>query len=192
MKNPDVDAYIARSAPFARPILHKIRGLFHQARPEIEEKIKWGCPSFERGGIIGIMAAFRAHCRLVPWKDVAEKITSVSQLPKDAVARIRAGVAAQASGRKQKPDGKSKPPLKVPPISWPRSGRTGRPGPPSRPSRRATGASTWSGSSRRRPRRRASGGGRRPCLDRRREIPELEVSLAGFRAAFQRSGPNFK
>lgn len=116
MKNPDVDAYIARSAPFARPILRKIRGLFHQACPEIEEKIKWGCPSFERGGIIGIMAAFKAHCRLVLWKDVAEKITSVSQLPKDAVARIRAGVAAQASGRKQKPAGRSKPPLKVPPY----------------------------------------------------------------------------
>jgi hypothetical protein len=116
MKNPAVDAYIAKAAPFARPILQRIRGLFHQACPEIEEKIKWGCPSFERGGIIGLMAAFKAHCRLVLWKDVAEKITDVSQLPKDAVARIRAGVAAQASGGKQRPPRTSKPPLKVPPY----------------------------------------------------------------------------
>lgn len=116
MRNPAVDAYIAQAAPFARPILHRIRALFHEACPEIDEKIKWGCPSFERGGIIGIMAAFKAHCRLVLWKDVAERITDASQLPKDAVARIKAAVAAQASGKKRMPAKKSRPSLKTPPY----------------------------------------------------------------------------
>ena len=87
MKNPAVDAYIAKAPPFAKPILKKIRELFHQACPEIEETIKWGCPSFDRDGGIGIMAAFKAHCRLVLWKKVTEKITTVSQLPKAAAFR---------------------------------------------------------------------------------------------------------
>ena len=100
MKNPAVDAYIAQAPPFARPILRKVRALFHQACPDLEEKIKWGCPAFERGGILGIVAAFKAHCRMVIWRDVAEKITRVSELPKNAVAMIRAAVAARASGQK--------------------------------------------------------------------------------------------
>jgi hypothetical protein len=114
MKNPAVDAYIAKAAPFARPILRKIRALFHQACPGIEEKLKWGCPSFERGRIIGIMAAFKAHCRLVLWRDVAAKITKVSQLP--SAAAFRAAVAAQTSGARSLPPRKPKPPLKVPPY----------------------------------------------------------------------------
>jgi hypothetical protein len=49
MKNhsPKVDAYIAKSPEFARPILERIRKLFHQACPEIEETINWGFPHFE-------------------------------------------------------------------------------------------------------------------------------------------------
>jgi hypothetical protein len=34
-KSPEVEAYIAKSAEFARPILEKIRTLFHAACPEI-------------------------------------------------------------------------------------------------------------------------------------------------------------
>jgi hypothetical protein len=112
VKNPAVDAYIAKAAPFAKPILARIRALFHQACPDVEETIKWGCPSFDRGGGIGIMAAFKAHCRLVLWKKVTEKITKVSQLPK--LAAFRAAVAARASGQSWMPPRKPKPPLKVP------------------------------------------------------------------------------
>jgi len=116
MKNPAVDAYIAKAAPFAKPILAKIRALFHAGCPEIEEKIKWGCPSFERGGLIGVMAAFKAHCRLLLWKEVTEKITDVSQLPKDAVAKIRAAVAARAAGGSAMGARKKRPDLKPPPA----------------------------------------------------------------------------
>jgi hypothetical protein len=112
MKNPAVDAYIAGAAPFARPILAKIRALFHQACPGIEEKIKWGCPSFDRGGMIGIMAAFKAHCRLVLWKEVTEKITDASQLP--GIAAFRAAVAARVSGEKLMAPRKARPPVKAP------------------------------------------------------------------------------
>ena len=41
-----VDAYIARAQPFARPILERVRRVFHRACPDIEERLKWGCPSF--------------------------------------------------------------------------------------------------------------------------------------------------
>lgn len=54
MKNtsPDVDAYIDNAADFAKPILKKLRKLFHQACPEIRETIKWSSPFFEYEGIL--------------------------------------------------------------------------------------------------------------------------------------------
>jgi uncharacterized protein YdeI (YjbR/CyaY-like superfamily) len=58
-----VDAYIARAAPFAQPVLEHLRALVHKACPDIEEGIKWGMPSFMRGGRnVAHMAAFKAHC----------------------------------------------------------------------------------------------------------------------------------
>lgn len=98
MKNPAVDAYIAKAPAFAQPILASIRALFHRACPEIEETIKWGAPAFERGGLIGIMAAFKAHCRMILWRGSAAKIATLAELPQDAVARIKAILDARASG----------------------------------------------------------------------------------------------
>ena len=66
--NPQVDAYIARAQPFARPILQKLRRLFHKACPQIEEKLKWGVPSFEYKGMIGGFAAFKQHVSWGMWK----------------------------------------------------------------------------------------------------------------------------
>jgi uncharacterized protein YdeI (YjbR/CyaY-like superfamily) len=63
-----VDAYIARSADFAKPILNHIRGLVHTACPESEEALKWGFPTFVHRGIMCGMAAFKAHCSLGFWK----------------------------------------------------------------------------------------------------------------------------
>ncbi|MDZ4806566.1 MAG: hypothetical protein SGI90_17070 [Candidatus Eisenbacteria bacterium] len=39
-RDPRVDAYIARSAPFAQPILKHLRKLVHQACPDCEETLK--------------------------------------------------------------------------------------------------------------------------------------------------------
>lgn len=63
-KNPLVDAYIAKSQPFARPILTRIRAAAHRACPTIEERLKWGAPSFEHKGAVCLMASFKAHCVL--------------------------------------------------------------------------------------------------------------------------------
>lgn len=63
-----VDAYIAKSAEFAKPILEHLRELIHKTVPEVEEKIKWGMPSFEyKGPFIGT-AAFKKHFALMFWK----------------------------------------------------------------------------------------------------------------------------
>ena len=66
--NPQIDAYIQKAQPFARPILSKLRGLFHKACPDIEEKLKWSVPSFERNGIVGGFAAFKNHVSWGLWK----------------------------------------------------------------------------------------------------------------------------
>ncbi|HTI07053.1 MAG TPA: YdeI/OmpD-associated family protein [Puia sp.] len=67
--DPRIDAYIARSAPFARPILQHLRELVHKACPEARETIKWGFPHFEyNGAILCSMAAFKQHSTFGFWK----------------------------------------------------------------------------------------------------------------------------
>lgn len=66
--DPRVDAYIAKSAEFARPILTRLRKLVHEGCPEVTETLKWGMPSFEYKGILCGMAAFKAHCAFGFWK----------------------------------------------------------------------------------------------------------------------------
>ena len=66
--DPRVDAYIERSANFARPILEHLRKLVHTACPDVEETLKWSMPSFTLGGrILCGMAAFKAHCAFHFW-----------------------------------------------------------------------------------------------------------------------------
>lgn len=64
----EVDAYIKRKAPFAQPILHHVRKLFHRACPELKETMKWNFPHFEYKGIVGSMAAFKQHVSYGFWK----------------------------------------------------------------------------------------------------------------------------
>jgi uncharacterized protein YdeI (YjbR/CyaY-like superfamily) len=87
--NPQVDAYIARAQPFARPILQKLRDLFHKASPAIEEKLKWGVPSFEHKGIVGGFAAFKQHVNWGLWK---------ASLLDDPTGAMRADASSPMSG----------------------------------------------------------------------------------------------
>lgn len=69
LTDPRIDAYIAKSAPFAQPILRRLRTLIHTAAPDVEETIKWNMPSFVRGGrILCGMAAFKAHATFGFWQ----------------------------------------------------------------------------------------------------------------------------
>src|SRR5512141_1932358 len=66
--DPRFDAYIEKSAPFAKPILRHLRQLVHEAVPDVEETMKWSMPSFVRGGkILCGMAAFKQHCTFGFW-----------------------------------------------------------------------------------------------------------------------------
>ena len=97
-----VDAYIAKSAEFARPILEHLREVVHAACPEVEEAFKWSFPCFMYRGMLCNMAAFKEHCSFGFWKsslilgkkDAAEaersmgqfgKIVRLSDLPPDDV-----------------------------------------------------------------------------------------------------------
>lgn len=67
-RDPRVDAYIAKSAGFAQPILEHLRAVIHDGCPEAEEAIKWGMPSFLfHGRILCGIAAFKQHCALGFW-----------------------------------------------------------------------------------------------------------------------------
>ena len=134
-KSPAVDAYIAKSAPFARPILTRIRTLMHKGSPKIEETIKWGVPHFEYKGVVAGMAAFKQHVAFGFWKrrlmkDPAgffssgepgmggRKLRSVDELPSAGVllGYIKEAVALNEQGVKIKRVAKKKPPVKPPPY----------------------------------------------------------------------------
>jgi uncharacterized protein YdeI (YjbR/CyaY-like superfamily) len=67
-KDPRVDAYIARQAEFARPILTHLRAILHDSCPECEETLKWSMPSFlYNGKILAGFAAFKAHATFGFW-----------------------------------------------------------------------------------------------------------------------------
>jgi uncharacterized protein YdeI (YjbR/CyaY-like superfamily) len=117
---PEVDAYIDKSAAFAQPILGKIRTLFHEACPEIQEVMKWSFPHFEYKGLVGSMAAFKQHCSFGFWKGKllkdphklfvgvgdtsmgGMKVSSLADLPSDKVllAYIKEAVALNEDGIK--------------------------------------------------------------------------------------------
>lgn len=107
-KDPRVDAYIARSARFAQPVLKHIRKLVHSACPEVEETIKWGSPTFVHHGILCGMAAFKEHCAFGFWNQAVVddkkggaamgqfgRIGGVADLPSDAQLKRMIGHAAQ-------------------------------------------------------------------------------------------------
>lgn len=67
-KDKRIDAYIAKQAEFAKPILNHLRKLVHEGCPGVEETIKWGMPSFDYKGPYFSMAAFKQHCACGFWK----------------------------------------------------------------------------------------------------------------------------
>jgi uncharacterized protein YdeI (YjbR/CyaY-like superfamily) len=132
--DPRIDAYIARQADFARPILEHLRSAVHAACPEAEETLKWSMPHFlYKGQMLVGMAAFKAHATFGFWraKEVlgetgAERdamgqfgrLASVADLPGDDIlhALIRKGMAlTDAGARPARPAKASKPDLETPP-----------------------------------------------------------------------------
>ena len=94
-RDPRIDAYIAKSADFAKPILNRIRRLVHAACPDVTETIKWNSPFYEHKGILLATPAFKKHCALIFWKGRLflskdqktrlRRLTSVSDLPGDKI-----------------------------------------------------------------------------------------------------------
>lgn len=67
-RDPRIDAYIEKAAPFARPILSHLRDVVHATVPEVQEDIKWGMPAFTYKGMFCGFAAFKEHAAFNFWK----------------------------------------------------------------------------------------------------------------------------
>jgi hypothetical protein len=63
-----VDAYIAKSPDFAKPILIYLRDVVHDACPDCEETLKWASPTFMYHGMLCGFAAFKQHIQFGFWK----------------------------------------------------------------------------------------------------------------------------
>ena len=119
LTDPRVDAYIAKSPPFAQPILAEVRKQVHAAYPAAEETMKWGVPHFTHKGILCGMAAFKAHCRIMFWKGLGSvgSIKSVADLPPKKVLaeRVQKAAALNENGTKRtRPPRPKKSPVAVP------------------------------------------------------------------------------
>jgi hypothetical protein len=118
---PAVDAYIAKAAPFAQPVLCYLRALVHEGAPEAVEEMKWSRPFFVyQGVILGNISAFKQHCSFGLWgREIAAtlradgtaggegmgsfgKITSLDDLPprEALLGYVREAVEAIASGQR--------------------------------------------------------------------------------------------
>ena len=79
-KDKRIDAYIAKSADFAIPILNHIRSLVHKTCPDVEETMKWSFPHFDYlGEMMCSMAAFKQHCSFGFWKATLMKDTELME-----------------------------------------------------------------------------------------------------------------
>jgi uncharacterized protein YdeI (YjbR/CyaY-like superfamily) len=135
-----IDAYIAKSADFAKPILDRIRKLIHKACPDATETIKWSMPFFEyNGSPLCNMAAFKEHCAFGFWNAAMltdpegilhvkdknamghlDRLTSVKDLPADKIMVAYLKEAAQLikDGKKKPAPARNapKPELPMPPA----------------------------------------------------------------------------
>ena len=117
-RDPRVDAYIKKAAPFAQPILTEIRETVHASCPDVEEAMKWSFPHFLYKGMLCGMASFKEHAAFGFWKGalVLERssgdderamgqfgrITSVKDLPpkRELVALIKKAMKLNEEGIK--------------------------------------------------------------------------------------------
>jgi uncharacterized protein YdeI (YjbR/CyaY-like superfamily) len=122
-----VDAYIEKSADFAKPILKYLRELVHRASPEITETMKWSAPFFEYNGVLCFMMAFKQHAGFGFWKadqlpdphgilhteggesaGSIGKLTTVADIPDDDILiwYIRQAIAQKGALKEAKPAAK--------------------------------------------------------------------------------------
>lgn len=127
-RDPRIDAYIARAADYAKPILNRIRKLVHTACPEVEETMKWSSPFFLYRGILIAVPSFKKHCSLIFWKGrlflnrdqkgKLRRLASVSELPGNRILRgyIRKAMELNEAGVKNPVRAKTKVkrPVRVP------------------------------------------------------------------------------
>ena len=132
-RDPRVDAYIAKSADFAKPILTHLRVVVHSACPDVVETMKWSSPFFDYHGPMCNMGAFKEHVGFGFWKGALVvgrasgdgdggagqfgRITSVKDLPskKELTAYIKTAMKLNEEGVAVPKAKKAKPELPVPP-----------------------------------------------------------------------------
>lgn len=123
--DPRIDAYIAKAAPYAQPILSHLRALVARALPEAAETIKWSMPHWTIGGKnVAGMASFKAHCAFIIHGDGRQgdamgqygKIATMADLPSDGdlVAKLHEGRDRLAAAQPKKAKAPPKPEIPLP------------------------------------------------------------------------------
>ena len=107
---PQVDAYIAKAAPFAQPILCHLREVVHEGAPGVVEQMKWSRPFFVCAGANGLWGAEIAQRLRADGVASSEgmgtfgKITSLDDLPSRSkmVSYVKEAAKQIATGERTK------------------------------------------------------------------------------------------
>ncbi|MES2277392.1 MAG: YdeI/OmpD-associated family protein [Bacteroidota bacterium] len=119
-----MDAYIANSEDFAKPILEHWRQLIHENCPDAEETIKWSFPHFDyKDDNMFVVASYKNHCsftflkaelmtdprlkankNLKPIQGFLGKISKIGDLPPDGefIAMLKEAMRLNEEGIKIK------------------------------------------------------------------------------------------
>ncbi len=101
-KEKAIDAYISKSADFAKPVLEHFRNLVHKTCPEVVEKIKWGFPHFDyKASPMCSMASFKQHCAIGFWK--ATLMKDAEKLLGNAKTEVSMGHFGRITSKKDLP-----------------------------------------------------------------------------------------
>jgi hypothetical protein len=135
LPDPIVEAYLAKVAPFAQPIVRRFSDVVLGADDRITSAIKWGHLSFEYKGILCGIATFKRHVSWGFWKGKLLKVperlgmerTTTSFMSGDSIvdasalpsAKLLRDLVKQAIALNEASDGVPKPkrekqPLRVP------------------------------------------------------------------------------
>jgi Domain of unknown function (DU1801) len=118
--DPRVDAFIAKAAPFAQPLLIEMRKRIQKALPDAVETIKWRMPFYEVSGkIVANLAAFKAHTKFGIWQDMKPQMLdarTAADLPSraDYTKRLKAAAEHVRSAAPKKPMAKKTSAKKAP------------------------------------------------------------------------------
>lgn len=88
--SPEIDAYLKAASPVFAEMMAHLREAVHRVCPGVDERLRWGAPSFGyRGKILCGMAAFKQHMAFGFWQHVEVKGSDAGNVGMGSYGKMR-------------------------------------------------------------------------------------------------------